>query len=179
MQLYPDICMIVSASGHMYALPLIQCVNDMLLDGLVFFIVQGVEFNGLCKDLLKFIADRRQWIGNDGKTVGFAWDISVGDLTGFHSIIYIQGILLVGILGICLLVDRRKWFFAKNFHNRRTAKGQCLVFFLFKGIAHHFQAALYKGFIKIICFVILVIIVKLAVWRYAVIATFATAPAVK
>ena len=39
MQLHPDICVIVSTSGHMYALSLIQCVNDMLLDGLVFFIV--------------------------------------------------------------------------------------------------------------------------------------------
>ena len=125
------------------------------------------------------IADRRQWIGNDGKTVGFSRDIGVGDLTGFHSIIYVQRILLVGILGIRLLVDRRKWFFAKDFHNRRTAKGQCLVFFLFKGVTHDFQAAFYKGFIKIICLIILVVIIILTVWRYTVITTLATAPAVK
>ena len=95
-------------------------VDDVLLDLLVFYVIQGIDVDGFLKDLLKIRSDGRQREGDDRKAGLVARDILVHHRHGQIPVFQEQPLLLFCEGPGLFLIDRRKAFLSKGLHHSRS-----------------------------------------------------------
>ena len=83
MKMNEQICLILSLSLDFYPFTGVKSVNDCLLDFLIFFVIQCIDFHDLTENLREIFSDFRHRICNNRKTSLITFDIAVCDLAGF------------------------------------------------------------------------------------------------
>ena len=157
---------------------LIQGVNDMLLDALVFAVIQGVNPDGLPEYLLKIRPDIRFWKCNDGKTGLIPGHILVHDLPGFIGIRDGQ-LLLMSIQGQGgFLIDWCESCLSECLHQGRSCAPGSQLLKLLIGSLQDRKPAFLKTIAHIQGAVIAVVIIILPVGRSPIITAFPPRPAV-
>ena len=109
-----------SVSQDLHVLRPVQGVDDVLLDLLIFYVIQGIDVDGLLKDLLKVWSDGRQRKGDDRKAGLVARDILVHHRHGQIPVFQEQPLLLFCEGPGLFLIDRRKAFLSKGLHHSRS-----------------------------------------------------------
>ena len=86
MQFYGQIGVILPFSGDHYVVCLIQAVNNGLLNGFIYLIIQSIDTDSFLENGLKIWADRRLWKCDDGKAGLLSRNILVHHLGGVIGI---------------------------------------------------------------------------------------------
>ena len=174
-----QVCGIFPFSGNADRNAPVQHVNDVLLDVLVQFIIQGIYLYGFSKNFLECRADFRYGVGDNRKTALLPLNILVCHLRSHVGIINVQFLLFFIILAGIRVGLGRKALLPKSFHYRRP----CIPasFFLpgFISGFQNLQPPFHKGLIQINGLVRLMVVFILAVGRRAAYGARACAPARK
>ena len=144
---------------------LIQRIDQVLLDSLIFPVVQSVDLYCLPEDFFKLLSDFRNRIGNDRKASFFSDNVAVGDLSCLVVVPYLQ-LLLFFIEGEGIFVRlRAERFFSENLDHCRTGMGIRLFLMLLISHLHRSQPALYQILVQEQSRIFFVIVIKLFVWN--------------
>ena len=163
MQLDPKVCAVLPFSFDMNAGALIQRIDQVLLDSLIFPVVQSVDLYCLPEDFFKLLPDFRK--GNDRKASFFSDNVAVGDLSCLVVVPYLQ-LLLFFIEGEGIFVRlRAERFFSENLDHCRTGMGIRLFLMLLISHLHRSQPALYQILVQEQSRIFFVIVIKLFVWN--------------
>ena len=148
----------------MYFHTLIQGIDQMLLDFLIFFFVQRIDLSHLLEDCFEVFPYFRDRICDDRKTPLLRFHILVGNPAGLILVLHRKLLLLLGKTQSSLFILRRKRQFPERLHACRSCKCCSLLLQFFIGIPIAFQLVAHKRFVKKQRLVKSVVILKLGVW---------------
>ena len=83
MQHHAQIRSVLPFSKHLHGNALVERIDQVLLDALVFFVIERVDLYDLTENFLIISTNLRNRICNDRKTSLITFDVSVYDLSGF------------------------------------------------------------------------------------------------
>ena len=157
------VCPVAPPSLNMHAIPLIQRVNQLLLNLLILPVIQVVDFFRLTEDFGKPASDFRHRISDNGEASLVSANIPVHDLPGLVLIADLKSLLFPAQAAAGFLCLRRKRQFSKCIHAGRPAVHSSLCLSALIGALKILQLSGDKTLVGINSRVISVVIFKLGI----------------
>ena len=148
-KLHGQIRYVVSFSKDMNRFPLIQSVDQCLLDSFIQLIIQGVDLYDFFKNLIVGFSDGRHRKGHDGKASFISRNIFIHHLSCLILVVNRQFLLLFIKGKRTLLCFRCKWNFSKHLQHCGTCMNLCQVFAKIISVTKGSQLSFHKRFIQI------------------------------
>ena len=162
--------MVAILPDNMHTVTFVKCVDDGLLDCLVYLIIQCIDTNRFSKYLFKIFTDLRYRISNDRKTSLIPTDIAVGDLAYFILHTGQKFLLMRCVSQTFRFADRHECCFTKGINTSRTGIHSSSLLDFFVSHLGHTQLATDKIIVQKQCIICSVIIDKLWIGRCGYIA---------
>ena len=156
-QLHLHIRPVCPGSFDMHIFPLIQGVNQFLLNALVQTVIQVIDLLDFPENLLKVVSNLRDGPGDDGKASLISGNITVYQLAGLAAVVDAQLLLLLIESQSLLTAPGQERLFPENLHNRRTGVNRCQILVFFIGCVQNRQTPFHQLFVQIKGRVLLVV----------------------
>ncbi len=131
-----------------YGHPLVQHINDLLLDPLVQLIVQCVDAHDIVEDLLILRPDIRYRKSDDRKAALLPRNVFILQHARLRGVFHGKLLLLLRQSAGRRLRLRHKRLLPEDLQHRRSAMHFRLLLILFKSASQTFQSALHKKFVQ-------------------------------